>query len=179
MEMNVKEERILKIRWLYPFLFALILIGCSAKTEMGKEAPEVTKTVTKEKLNLTASPTFEMSTKNDLGETITGTFIGIKGHLAVIDSPLSVNQPQKVMWLLWEEMSNPTLKSMMKVIATNEDGEQITVVETTLMGENWGAPAHTPSLVNLPKKGLWKMDVFVNDKKFGDLTVNVAEKLEE
>lgn len=156
----------MKIRWFYPLLVTLILIGCSAKTE------------TKEKLNLIASPKFEMSTVNDLGESITSTFIGKKGHLAIIDSPLSVNQPQKVMWLLWGN-ENELISKPFKVVATHEDGKEVTVVETELMGSNWGATAHTPSLVNLPTKGLWKMDVYVDEKKFGDVTVNVPENLDE
>ncbi|WP_156807408.1 hypothetical protein [Effusibacillus pohliae] len=61
-----------------------------------------------------------------------------------------------------------------KVVATSEKGAQQTVLSGDfLSGENWGVPASSPSLISLPTSGLWRFDVYIDDKLNGSIVVQV------
>lgn len=118
--------------------------------------------------------TVELTTTNDEGKQIKADWLGDEGRIAISNTPFVAGQTQKYMWLLWgnkDEIVNKPLK----VIATSETGEELTVVERILGGENWGATAASPSGFSLPTKGLWKLNAFVGEKLHGTLIVNVNE----
>ncbi|MGM0847238.1 MAG: DUF4871 domain-containing protein [Bacillota bacterium] len=86
------------------------------------------------------------------------------------------DKENKYMWHLW---GNPEkLKGELKVTAThNESSEEVTVTEgLALAGAHNGADAHTPSMMSLPKSGMWKLDAYVDDQLHGSIFVKVYEE---
>ncbi|KAA0542155.1 hypothetical protein FZW96_21440, partial [Bacillus sp. BGMRC 2118] len=102
--------------------------------------------------------------------------IGLKDQLGFIydDSEASRFYPykeQKYMWHLW---GNPEeLSGDLKVIGTHYGSkEEVAVIAgLPLGGAHNGADAHTPSMMSLPKSGMWKLDAYVNDRLHGSVFV--------
>ncbi len=108
------------------------------------------------------------------------TMIGEEGRLGFIYDDSEVlrfypDKQQKYMWHFWGESEE--LKGNLKVVGTHaETDEQITVIEgIDISGALNGADAHTPSLMSLPKSGMWKLDAFIGDRLFGSVFVEVHE----
>ena len=107
--------------------------------------------------------------------------IGVEDKLGFIydDSEVTrfyTDKENKYMWHLW---GNPEkLKGNFKVIAThNQTNEEVTVIEgLALAGAHNGADAHTPSMMSLPKSGMWKLDAYVDDQLHGSIFVKVYEE---
>ena len=106
--------------------------------------------------------------------------IGEEGRLGFIYDDTDVtrfypNNDQKYMWHFWG--NEDEFNGELKVIASHkESGEQITVLEgRPLAGSNNGADHHVPSIMSLPKTGMWKLDAYIGEKLFGSIFVNVYE----
>ncbi|MBA2177022.1 hypothetical protein H0266_19290 [Halobacillus locisalis] len=103
------------------------------------------------------------------------TMLGEKDRLGFIVSENETFQPeqgQKYMWHLWG--SEEELDGSFKVIGIHEEGEKTTVVASKdLGGPNNGADAHTPSIMSLPKKGIWTLSAYVGDELFDTVTIEV------
>ena len=83
------------------------------------------------------------------------------------------NNEQKYMWHFWgndDEFEGP-----LKVIASHkESGAQHTILKNqTMGGPNNGADQHAPSMMSLPKPGLWKLDAYIGEKLFGSVFITV------
>lgn len=106
--------------------------------------------------------------------------IGVEDKLGFIyDSEVTRFYPDrenKYMWHLWGNPGN--LKGNLKVTAThNKSNEQVTVIEgLPLGGAHNGADAHTPSMMSLPKSGMWKLDAYVDEQLHGSVFVKVYEE---
>ena len=106
--------------------------------------------------------------------------IGVEDKIGFIyDSEVTRFYPDKenkYMWHLWGNPEN--LKGNLKVTAThNQSNEQVTVIEgLPLAGAHNGADAHTPSMMSLPKSGMWKLDAYVDDQLHGSVFVKVYEE---
>lgn len=112
------------------------------------------------------------------------TMIGEKQRLGFIYENNEVvrfypNKTQKYMWHFWGE--NQEFKGKLKVVATHEnDNEQINVLEgIEVGGPNNGADRHTPSLMSLPKSGMWKLDAYFGNELFGTVFVRVYDEPKE
>jgi hypothetical protein len=111
------------------------------------------------------------------------TMIGEKGRLGFIFDNSEVtrfypNKTQKYMWHFWGEEQE--FKGKLSVVATHEnDPAQITVLEGIDVGGAMnGADRHIPSLMSLPKSGMWKLDAYFGNKLFGTIFVRVYEEPE-
>jgi hypothetical protein len=118
--------------------------------------------------------TIELTAIDGNGEQIKANWLGEKSRIAINNNPFVAGKTQKYMWLLWGN-KDELVGRPLKVTATSETGEEQTVVESVLGGENWGATASSPSGFRLPTKGLWKLNVFVSDELYGTLIVKVNE----
>jgi hypothetical protein len=122
------------------------------------------------------SPTFDVIVPKADGTQITYTMRGQKEHLGFIDSPFIAGKVNKYMWHLWgppEQFSSITTR--LKVIAVPQHGnEELVLVDSGLGGAHNGASAHAPSLLKLPRPGLWRLTALVDDKPFGEIVVEVA-----
>ncbi len=102
--------------------------------------------------------------------------IGEKGKLGFIyddATTFEAGEPNKYMWHLWGEESE--LDGPFKVIGHNQEtNEEIVAFESSeLGGPNNGADAHTPSSMQLPSKGRWELDAYVDGELFGTVVVEV------
>lgn len=87
---------------------------------------------------------------------------GVEGKVAFQDATLT-SEGQKLMWHFWGDAKE--LHGKFKVVALKkETHEQLNVFEGPLGGELNGAVAHAPSLVKLPEKGIWRLDIFVGEQ---------------
>jgi hypothetical protein len=107
--------------------------------------------------------------------------IGVEDKLGFIydDSEVTRFYPEKenkYMWHLWGDPEK--LKGNLKVTATHsKSDEEVTVIESlSLGGAHNGADAHTPSMMSLPKSGMWKLDAYVDDQLHGSVFVKVYEE---
>ena len=103
------------------------------------------------------------------------TMLGEKDRLGFIVSEnetFKTGQGQKYMWHLWGTQKE--LDGRFKVLGTHEKGDKTTVVASNdLGGPNNGADAHTPSIMSLPKKGIWTLSAYVGDELFDTVTIEV------
>ncbi|GIQ71176.1 DUF4871 domain-containing protein [Xylanibacillus composti] len=111
----------------------------------------------------------------ETGEEFTTTWVGLEEKIAISNNPFYAGEQQKYMWLLWGEKEELVHKDF-TVTATSEEGEEMTLVESRLGGENWGATASFPSSIALPSAGLWKLDAYVDGSLFSTIVVPVTEK---
>lgn len=141
------------------------------------------------------SPYFEITNHEGHGTYV---LIGRKDKLAfIVDAVPSAaegeqkvtsivaGKVQKYMWLFWG--SPQQLAGPLKVVGVDENGKKHQVLfqdgksvwqytGRALAGENLGADAHSPSLMRFAHPGLWKLNVYLNGKFFGDVVVEVQEQ---
>ncbi|WP_342471914.1 DUF4871 domain-containing protein [Metasolibacillus sp. FSL H7-0170] len=106
--------------------------------------------------------------------------IGIKDKAGFIYNketiPFTANEPNKYMWHFWGDEDE--LKGDIKVIGIFEDepDEKIEVLHEKInyLSAHNGADYHIPSLMELPKAGMWKLEVYIDDKIFETIYVEVA-----
>lgn len=132
------------MRILLSIFFSLTLMGCSVMPAGTNKDNEIAKTESWQ-----VSPTFELTDKNEKGETVTAKFRGEKDRLAVSSNPFKAGKEDKYMWLLWAEKSEELVGKKAKIVGTSKAGERIDIpmrIET-LGGENYGAIEQLPNAV--------------------------------
>ncbi|CCQ98181.1 hypothetical protein CULT_80085 [[Clostridium] ultunense Esp] len=125
-----------------------------------------------------ASPAFQLEAVNENNEKVITTAFGEKEHLAVIPGSILAGVNAKMMWLFWGEADQLVGKKV-KFMAVSQTGERMEfggAYEDSLSGENWGAPASILAYPNFPSSGLWKIEVTVDDKPFGEVVLEVKEE---
>ncbi|WP_052947771.1 DUF4871 domain-containing protein [Aneurinibacillus tyrosinisolvens] len=112
---------------------------------------------------------------------------GKEGKIGIIGPQLYANNGQKWMWHFWGD-KNTLNSGKLKVEATNKHTDE--KVPALIMdggtanehkvweyagvgGSNNGADAHMPSNISLPKPGLWRLDVYIGDRLFGNIVIEV------
>ncbi|UOE95254.1 DUF4871 domain-containing protein [Alkalihalobacillus sp. LMS39] len=159
-----------------------VLLGCSNETTLEENWEESS--------TFSLPVTFGDGTKGDY------IFIGEKEKIAiqigsgvegeVVTRPIIAGEPHKYMWYFWGEQDE--IRGKLKVVGINENGEEHKVLlidrqkvwEYPPIGINPlnGADTHTPSGMEFPTPGLWKLEVHIGDNFFGDIIVNVEERFE-
>jgi hypothetical protein len=98
---------------------------------------------------------------------------------AYLGPQLQVNQPEKWMWLFWKESGSlMTIAAFHKNSGTFEpilyDGTEAAIWSRNGLGSAiHGANLHTPSNVMLPKAGEWALLVYIDQKLFDVLLIDV------
>ncbi len=107
--------------------------------------------------------------------------IGEKDRLGFIYDESEVtrfypDKEQKYMWHFWGE--DEELDGDLRIIATHETGgEPIPLVGVSFIGGSHnGADGHIPSMMSLPKSGMWKLSAYFDDKLFGTVYVKVHDR---
>ncbi|KAB2336342.1 DUF4871 domain-containing protein [Cytobacillus depressus] len=163
-----------------------MLVGCSEKTE----------TVKKEDWEV--SPTFNIPVT--FGDGIKGEYVlvGEEGRIGFLvgsgkegvaeAQPIIAGKGNKYMWHFWGEKEE--FEGNLKVVGINEKGEEHKVLirnagtpnsekvweyPEVAISPNNGADTHVPSNMEFPTEGLWKLNVYIGDKLFGEIIVNVEE----
>jgi hypothetical protein len=149
-------------------LFSLLLIGCSDTEQTIKEV----------KWEESATLVREIVVTDD-GQKGDFVFrIGDNGKLGFGEyGPFIAGQEQKYMWHFWGD--EKVLTKPFKVIGVSKTDEKITVYQlpaSNSLAPNTGADHHLPSTMMLPSPGLWRLEVYFDDKLFGNVVVDVKEK---
>jgi hypothetical protein len=152
-------------------IFSLSIVGCTNVSNKYDQTANNNIEVNNQAQNWHESALFESGVY---------TMIGQKGLVGLIYDDSEVvrfypNKIQKYMWHFWGK--DQVFDGKLKVVATHEnDIEQITVLDgLDIGGPNNGADRHVPSSMSLPKSGMWKLDVYIGDKLFGNVFVKVYE----
>ncbi|MFC4559344.1 DUF4871 domain-containing protein [Virgibacillus kekensis] len=168
-----------KISILVSLIFLVINVGCTAQEE--SETWEVSSTF---KINVS----FNDGTDGEyllIGEEEKVGFLvgsGEKGE--AVASPIKANKGSKYMWHFWGDEEN--ISGDFKVVGTNEKGEEHPVLLTGTNEKVWkypdisvspnnGADSHIPSGMVFPTSGLWKLEVYFDEKLFGEIVINVEK----
>ena len=94
-----------------------------------------------------------------------------KGEL--LDKGLIVaGKRNKYMWHFWG--SKDELTGRLSIMAIKEGStREIDIYRGTLGGSINTADAHTPSSMEFPEEGMWRLNAYINNKLYGSIYVNV------
>ena len=150
-------------------MLCLLLFGCSNSKDTTKEVKwEESATLVRE---------IVVTDDGQKGDFIFR--IGDNGKLGFGEyGPFIEGQTQKYMWHFWGE-ENVLTKPFKVIGVSKETDEKITVLElpaSNSLSPNTGADHHLPSTMMLPSSGLWRLEVYFDDKLFGNVVVDVKEK---
>jgi hypothetical protein len=127
-----------------------------------------------ESTDWTASPTFDLPYTSNDGEQHKYVLTGEKGRAGFIEGPLIVaKQMNKYMWFFWG--SQEELTGRFYVMAVKEGSHREIGIYSVgqLGGPYLSANAHIPSSMELPEKGMWRMNAYINNKLFSSIYVKV------
>lgn len=114
---------------------------------------------------------------------------GIQGKIGILGPSFSAGNGNKYMWHFWGDRK--VLDSgKVKIVAVNkEKGEKVPALVQDagtsaerkvweydgVWGPNNGADGHMPSNMSLPSPGIWRLDVYLGDKLFESVFVEVQQ----
>jgi hypothetical protein len=165
------------------FIFiGFALVGCSQKPN--NEVSEATTETVKEDWNI--SPAFTISKPGSDGKDVDYVVRGIDGKLAIVDGPVMAMANNKELFHFWggtPEKTEQLFGKKVKVIGTSkENGETVTAFEGSIgfPNEEIIKPPHhyaeSVGYLNLPSKGIWKLDAYIEDELFGSIVIEVQEE---
>lgn len=109
--------------------------------------------------------------------------IGTEGRVGFIydkeNLPLVEGQANKFMWHFWGDKEQ--LEKKLKVVGTHrESNEEVMIIPETSsvlrISPHNGADVSLPSNMEFKKSGMWKLDVYLGNKLFDSIYVNVNNK---
>lgn len=117
-------------------------------------------------------PSWEVSSTFQSGRY---TMMGVEKKAGFIHPGFIAGKGNKYMWHFWGDKSE--LDGKLSIMAVKRGDEQlIPVFSGKLGGPNNGADRHIPSTMMLPQAGMWRLLLFIDDKLFESIVVEVAEK---
>ncbi|MFJ7183567.1 DUF4871 domain-containing protein [Lysinibacillus xylanilyticus] len=163
-----------KMIMLISMLFIMTLVGCK------KETREVSST-------FSLPVTFGDGTEGEyllIGEEGKVGFLvgsGKKGEAE--EEKIIANKANKYMWHFWGDIDS--IIGDFKVVGTDKEGKEHPVLvsgddtvwqySNTSISPNNGADSHIPSIMVFPISGLWKLEIYFNEKLFGEIVINVED----
>lgn len=161
-------------------ILTLALTGCSntEQAEKNSETNNESATVTQQEDNWQVSPFFKSNDRE---------MRGIQGKIGILGPPFIAGKVNKYMWHFWGNRKVVD-SGKVKIVAVNkETGEKVQVliidVATSnerkvweydgVSGPNNGADAHMPSNMSISSPGVWRLDVYISEKLFGSVIVEV------
>ncbi|MFC7063409.1 hypothetical protein [Halobacillus seohaensis] len=120
--------------------------------------------------------------ESELFESGSFTMLGEEGQLGFIYDGEEVtkfypDKEQKYMWHFWG--NEEALDGQLKVVGThNVSGSNVDALDNQplIVKEHNGADASVPTIMSLPKSGMWKLDAYINDTLHGSVYVQVHER---
>lgn len=106
---------------------------------------------------------------------------GKKGE--AVEEKIIANKANKYMWHFWGDKDS--ISGDFKVVGTNKEGKEHPVLisgdekvwkySNTSISPNNGADSHIASNMVFPTSGLWKLEIYFNEKLFGEIVINVKD----
>ncbi|WP_372662788.1 hypothetical protein [Cohnella sp.] len=106
---------------------------------------------------------------------------GVKGKIAFTEhTDIIANSKEtvaKIFWYAWGE-SDRLIQSTLTATAVNlQSGSSFLLNTVTLQGAFHGADAHAVTTFHpFPQKGIWRIDIDINDKRYGSIVVPVKDE---
>lgn len=118
------------------------------------------------------SPLFELPSIDNEGKEITFSLRGIENKIGITDAPLIVGLSQKVLWHFWGDPNEVTGNLLIKGIS-HVTGRSYVLFESEVSegGSLRGETAWIPSGIKLTEAGLWKLEVYFNEKLYDSIIV--------
>lgn len=111
---------------------------------------------------------------------------GIKDKIGFLNLNFTTKEPQKVLWHFWGDSNDLTgvfrlegihLNSGKKVPLLVDSNTQKKTYESTqpYTQENLSAVKTMPSTLVFEEPGIWQLNVFINEKEYAELVIEVSE----
>lgn len=107
--------------------------------------------------------------------------IGVKDKVGFVYDDNEVirfypNKENKYMWHFWFKDETKNYDKL--TVRATQGNKKITLIDNVsiLNTANNRADAHYPSLMSLPKSGMWKLEVYIDNNLFETLYIKVHEK---
>ncbi|MFE5318505.1 DUF4871 domain-containing protein [Paenibacillus sp. NPDC056579] len=174
-------------------IFALVLTSCSTQTLPENEMNEknTSLTVNTQSKGWEISPTFTIPVT--FGDKTKGEYIlvGTEGKIGFLTGghPIVAGNSQKYMWHFWgstlEETKQLFGKKMEIRGVSKQTGKEISLFKggVGIPNPNVQPPipnsdnvAKAPTMMSLPSAGIWRIDVYIEEKLFGSVVVQVSEQ---
>ncbi|MEK4565349.1 DUF4871 domain-containing protein [Alkalihalobacillus sp. FSL R5-0424] len=111
------------------------------------------------------SPTFD----NEFGE-----MFGIDQKLGIVGGPVLAGESQKWMWHFWgEEAPNQYFSAVATNLESKEEVNPIIQSAILTQRDSLETISHSPSEVQFPSEGLWKIKTYIEDEFFDEFVVEV------
>lgn len=167
-----------KMIMLISLLFLMTLVGCN-NTDTN-ETRDVSST-------FSLPVTFGDGTKGEyllIGEEgKVGFLVGSGKKGEAVEEKIIANKVNKYMWHFWG--NKDSISGDFKVVGTDKEGKKHPVLvsgnetvwqySNTSISPNNGADSHIPSNMLFPTSGLWKLEIYFNDKLFDGIVINVKD----
>jgi uncharacterized protein YceK len=161
----------------------LLLTGCSSENSSSvkqNNTPASSETTSKE---WQVSPSFTIPKPGSNGKDVPYDLRGVKGKFAIIDGPVKAGINNKQLPHFWggtPEKTEQLFNKQVKIIGTSkEDGKTVTAFESSIgvPNEEIIKPPHhyaeSVGYLNLPSKGIWKLDAYIEENLFGSIIIEV------
>lgn len=157
----------------------MTLVGCNNNDE--KEIREVSPTFS---LPITLADGTEGEYLLIGQEGKVGFLVGSGKKGEAVEEKIIANEENKYMWYFWGDKDS--ISGDFKVVGTDNEGKEYPVLvfgddpvwqySNTFISPNSGADSHIPSSLVFPTSGLWKLDIYFNEKLFEEFVINVEER---
>ncbi|MEW9673673.1 hypothetical protein [Ammoniphilus sp. 3BR4] len=157
-------------------ILAFALTGCSTEQTDPSESEETWQ----------VSPAFTITKQGPDGKDVPYGLRGTEGKLAIVDGPVIAGKKNKQLFHFWggtPEKTEQLFHKQVKVIGkSKENGKTVTAFESSIgvRNEEIIKPPHhyaeSVGYLNLPQKGIWKLEAYIEDELFGSMIVDVQEK---
>ncbi|WP_199777652.1 DUF4871 domain-containing protein [Lysinibacillus sp. FJAT-14745] len=155
---------------LISMLFLMTLVGCNNIDK--KETREVSSTFS---LPITLGDGTEGEYLLIGEEGKVGFLVGIGKKGEVVEEKIIANKVNKYMWYFWGDKDS--ISGNFKVVGTDKEGKEhpvlVSVDDTVWQYSN--TFSHIPSNMMFPTSGLWKLEIYFNEKLFGEIVINVED----
>ena len=167
-----------KMVMLISMLFLMTIVGCNNIDK--KETREVSSTFS---LPITLGDGTEGEYLLIGEEGKVGFLVGSGKKGEVVEEKIIANKANKYMWHFWGDKDS--ISGDFKVVGTDKEGKEHPVLvsgddtvwqySNTSISPNNGADSHIPSNMVFPTSGLWKLEIYFNEKLFGEIVINVED----
>ncbi|GAB0168936.1 DUF4871 domain-containing protein [Lysinibacillus sp. CTST325] len=167
-----------KMIMLISMLFLMTIVGCNNIDK--KETRKVSSTFS---LPITLGDGTEGEYLLIGEEGKVGFLVGSGKKGEVVEEKIIANKVNKYMWYFWGDKDS--ISGDFKVVGTDKEGKEHPVLvsgddtvwqySNPSISPNNGADSHIPSNMVFPTSGSWKLEIYFNEKLFGEIVINVED----
>ncbi|MDM5153374.1 DUF4871 domain-containing protein [Bacillus sp. DX1.1] len=158
-------------------LFSCLIAGCTTLQQETKSPVKETIETVKPQNN---APTFfHLSVLKDVNWQESPSFV--EGKVAIADGTWIANEPNKQMWFFLDPMM-PSGKLSVIALKQGSTAPTPVIFQNETSERTWTAPTmidsttkEIPILMSLPSPGLWLLNVYIGEKFYEQIVINVEK----